>query len=174
MNYRLFSICIVIAFVLYGCDDTNEVTSTSVETPPAESTSQDDEIRDACYHYEIEGALRDTSTCRSHKIDADDRGALTIDLQGEDTTVILEMPVDLEVDQYGFDNIRDDDLARAKVVEHASDAAYIVSQSGTLTIMRYDDEAISALFDFEATFDSADSPQPVQVRGHLRDLTTSE
>ncbi len=170
MNRLITLITFVALITFIACDDdrTPHSPAPSEEAAPQPEEGSD-AIRDACYHFEIEGHLEDSATCLSHSTDKGDDGGLTVKLAGTDTTIVLEMPRKLGIEQYSIAANVSHHVASATVLPDGADPPTYAAREGTLTMMRVDDDAISALFDFEATSDT-DEGGTLSVRGHLRDL----
>lgn len=187
MKYIAATIVLVVLVATTACDESDTPGDHSPDTADeprqradelssvprdhASVESRDDDRRQACYHFELAGPVDHSSTCHSHSVETkDDR--LSIELIGQDAAVMLDIPADVDTGQYPF-GARGDESTPGAVVELTadSDEQRHVATDGTLTIMRIDDEAVSALFDFQAKPNPEDAPNGLSVRGHLRDLS---
>lgn len=170
MNRLIILTTLIALTAAVACDDTD----TPQDRP--DPTNADDsaqptagDIRGACYHFEVDGPVKDSATCLSHTIDKRDDGGLTIELAGKETNLTLELPRDLTIEQYPVATESSDTEAGATIEVLSDDELTSVAKEGTLTVMRIDD-SISALFDFEATSGSDDPSKHLSTRGHLRQL----
>lgn len=148
------------------------------EAPPREpEEEEDDPIASACYHFELSGHLDQSATCRDYNISPNPRGGLTITLLQPPVALFLEIPETLALGQYEI-------LSRQKALEAGTaigaevlynpldgqEEHFNVDVSGKITIIRFDETGISALFRFQADPRSPAAPEGIQVQGHLRDL----
>lgn len=171
---RLIILTVLIAHLAaVACDDTDPPQDRPDPTTADDSAQPTaDDIREACYHFEVNGSVEDSATCLSHSTEEGDDGELTIELIGQHTTVALNMPRNVTTEQYPISATADQKAATATVTPDGDLPPTYTASKGTLTVMHVDDEAISALFDFEAASDTDDT-DAISVRGHLRDLERS-
>jgi hypothetical protein len=136
----------------------------------------DEAVLSACYHFDVTGAFEYSATCQDYRVTPSSEMFLRVVLMHPPVAMALEIPRDAAVGQYGIGSPGADD--RTVVGGHllltpleGPEDRFDHDVRGTLTLMHLDGESITALFDFEAT--SATSNTPIAVRGHLRDLPVS-
>ncbi len=174
-SVRFLVLPLLSIFLFVGaCDDSQPSQADSEVEANAESLEQ------ACYHFEVTGDLEYSVTCRDYNISEssldDGTKSTRITLMQPPVALILEIPEDIEVGQYPL--VAVGDPAEPEAVHPSllynpldgQEAHYDSYIDGTITIMRLDDEAISALFNFTARAKSDASDRGIALRGHLRDL----
>ncbi len=175
-SLSILAVALLLAFV--ACDSAPApADETDAPAGDTEADSQDQPstaegaLRDACYHIDVTGDLEGSVTCADQRRrEAGDH--LVLQIGDHQITLRLSFPDDLKPEQYPFGPQRDDHTVAAELsIVDDDDQRHRFTpdeDSGSITVMRIDDEAISALFDFEAQLD--DPALAITVRGHLRDL----
>ena len=151
---------------------------TACEAAPADiEADHDDPITSACYHFELSGQLEYSATCRDYHLTPNPDGGLIITLLAPPLALFLEIPETLALGQYPLQSrqaaAENDSIIGTEILYNPLDGPeeHFNSQlEGTITIIRFDESGISALFRFQAEPRSASTPGGIAVQGHLRDL----
>lgn len=139
---------------------------------------EDDPRTVACYHFETSGAIEESGTCEEYTVRPNETGGWTITLVAPPVALVVEMPTSLAPGQYGVRSMEEaaekPELIGVEVHYQPLDGqeeSFGKDVTGTMTVMQLDEERVSALFDFGALPRSAATPEGIEVRGHLRELS---
>lgn len=146
--------------------------------PGGDEPEETDPRVGACYHFEISGPLEYSATCRDYNVSQREEGGLTITLVAPPIALFLDLPDSLSLGQYKLGTRQQaretPGMIGAEVRYHPledQEGDYSEAIEGTLTLMRFDETGVSALYRFSATPRGATAEEAIQVSGHLRDLS---
>lgn len=154
--------------VMIACDDDGQSRSD-------QASNQEHDLTSACYHFQIEGQLEYSATCQDYHVSPADDGGTRVTLMHPPLALTLDFAEDVELGQFQLTSANEPHGQVAVSVLYnpldEPENVFDTDIDGSITILRFDEAGITALFEFQAQPSTAAASQGVQVRGHLRDLS---